>query len=65
MSDSAFKSAPYPAYTVEQLQACIDAGKGNPVMVAEIARRAAVKAGDVSQMTAGERLHRARQVVAS
>ena len=59
--DIAFKTAPYPAYTTAHLQAEIAAGRGNPVMIAEVARREAVKAGDVSQMTAGERLRAARR----
>jgi len=59
--DVAFKSAPYPAYTTAHLEAEIAAGRGNPKMVAEVARRHAVKAGDVSQMTAGERLRAARK----
>lgn len=59
--DAAFKSAPYPAYTTAQLQAAVESGNGNDVMVQEIARRAAVAAGDVSRMTQAERLRSARQ----
>jgi hypothetical protein len=60
MSDSAFKTAPYPSYTTNQLKGFIADGKGNDVMRAEIERRAAVAAGDYSQATAGERLRRVR-----
>lgn len=55
--DSAFATAPYPAYTTNELHAFVAAGRGNPVMLAEIARRAARDAGDTSVMTPGERLH--------
>lgn len=56
MSDSAFKSAPYASYMTAQLVAFIDQGRGNDVMIAEIARRERRDAGDRSVMTAGERL---------
>jgi hypothetical protein len=58
--DSAFATAPYPGYTTTQLQAAIAAGRGTPAMVAEIERRARRDAGDVSVMTAGERLRHIR-----
>ncbi len=54
--DAAFIPAAYPAYTTAQLQAAIEAGRGTDAMVSEIARRAARDAGDVSVMTAAERL---------
>ena len=38
MSDSAFETAPYPSYTTAQLVAFVEAGRGNPVMLAEIDR---------------------------
>ena len=60
--DSAFATAPYPAYTTNELHAFVAAGRGNPVMLAEIARRAARDAGDTSVMTPGERLRRARGI---
>lgn len=68
MSDAAFKTAKYPGYTTEQLkvavaaydpEAALDTARGPQIiaeMKAEIKRRAAVAAGDVSQMTDGERL---------
>lgn len=57
---STFNTAPYPAYTTAQLQAAVDAGRGNEKMVGEIARRAKVAAGDLSVATPGERLRRIR-----
>jgi hypothetical protein len=69
MADSAFKPAPFPAFTTAALKARIAGTDGNPLplaaetaekMVAEIARREAVAAGDVSQMTPAERLRRVR-----
>jgi hypothetical protein len=65
MSDAAFQTAPYPGYTTTQLNAAIAAGRGNPIMLAEVARRAAVAAGDVSVTTPGERLHAARATKAT
>lgn len=62
---SAFNTAPYTAYTTTQLNGFVDAGRGNDVMVAEIARRAKRDAGDVSVMTPGERLRRARAASAA
>ena len=56
MSDAAFKTAKYPAYTTAQLQAFIAKGEGNPTMEAEVARRVLVAAGVTSVMTDGERL---------
>lgn len=58
MSDAAFKTAKYPAYTTAQLQAFVTEGKGNEAMEAEIARRVLVEAGVWSVMTPGERLRR-------
>jgi hypothetical protein len=54
--DAAFKTAAYPAYTTAELQATIAAGRGNPSMEAEVARRILVEAGVTSAMTDGERL---------
>ena len=58
---SSFNETPYPAYTLVQLKAFVVAGQGNEAMVNEIARREAVAAGDVSQMSVSERL-RAKRV---
>lgn len=60
--DSAFKTAPYPAYTIPELQAFIAEGRPNAdVMAAEIVRRQKVEAGDVSVMMPGERLRFAKK----
>jgi hypothetical protein len=61
MSDAAFKSAPYSAYTTMQLnQFIVNPQQLNAETVdkmqAEVDRRAKVKAGDKSVMTDGERL---------
>lgn len=65
MSDSAFTSAPYAAYTTEQLEQSISIAKADGFyesdntfakMEAEVTRRGKVAQGDVSVMTAGERL---------
>lgn len=58
--DSAFKSSPYPGYTVGELRAAVEAGRSTPTMIKEIARRDAVAAGDMSQATSGERLRAAQ-----
>lgn len=63
MSDAAFKTAPFPAYTTAQLT---EWAPSRPEgvrrqMEAEIARRAKVAAGDWSVMTAGERLRHVRE----
>ncbi len=61
MSDAAFKTAAYPAYTTAELKAAIAGGSANSEkMVAEINRRAKRDAGDVSVMTDGERLRHVR-----
>ena len=60
MSDAAFKTAPYAAYTTDHLIAAIANGNGTEKMVAEVARRAKRDAGDVSVMMPGERLRYAR-----
>lgn len=62
MSDAAFKTAAYPGYTTEQLR---EWAPSRPEgirrqMENEIERRAKRDAGDVSVMTDGERLRRAR-----
>ncbi len=70
MSDAAFKSAPYPGLTLEQLRAAAakhdDANTAQSAqtfrkMSAEIERRERVAAGDRSVMTDGERLRHSRQ----
>lgn len=63
--DNAFPTAPYPGHTTAQLEAAIAAGRGNPVMAAEIERRARRDAGDVSVMTPGERLRHVQLVKAN
>lgn len=60
MADAAFKTAPYAAYTTDQLRAVIANGNGTEKMVAEIERRAKRDAGDVSVMMPAERLRYAR-----
>jgi hypothetical protein len=63
MSDAAFATAAYPAYTTAQLEAAMERGVDdvtNAKMVAEIARRAKRDAGDRSVMTPGERLRALR-----
>lgn len=69
MSDAAFKTAAFPAYTTAALKDRLAGTDGNPLplaeetaakMRAEIARREKVAAGDVSVMSAGERLRHSR-----
>lgn len=60
MSDAAFKTGKYPAYTTPQLMVAIKSGQGNDAMVAEVERRQKVAAGDWSVMTDGERLRYAQ-----
>jgi hypothetical protein len=65
MSDCAFKTAAFPAYTTKELERSV---KENPLLTdaqrnkmrAELERRMAVAAGDVSVMTDGERLRFAK-----
>jgi hypothetical protein len=60
MADSAFKTAPFAAYTTAELTAAAARDGANYVaaakMLAEIARRAQRDAGDVSVMYPAERL---------
>lgn len=65
MSDAAFKTAAYPAYTTAELDLMLLKHEERRVILpakikaditAEIARRAKRDAGDVSVMTDGERL---------
>lgn len=66
MSDAAFKTASYPAYTTDQLRAmlanteCVRHQIYRDAVAIEIARREKRDAGDVSVMTPGERLRLAR-----
>lgn len=63
MSDAAFKTGAYPAYTIDELKAFVAEGREPSIaaaMTAEIARRDRVAAGDVSAMTPGERLRHSR-----
>lgn len=55
-----FNTAPYAAYTTKHLEVAIAEGRGNETMISEVARRAAVAAGDLSVATPGERLRAAR-----
>lgn len=63
MSDSAFKTAAYPGFTTKQLEemyaeksSIVGFGEVAEKIQAELDRRYAAKAGDVSVMTPGERL---------
>lgn len=64
MSDAAFKTAPYAAYTTDHLRAVVDhIGADSATrdkMAREIARRAEVAAGDMTNATPGERLRALR-----
>ena len=61
--DTAFPTAPYAGYTTKQLELFIAQGRGSEKMQAEIERRAARDAGDVSVMTPGERLRYFRKAI--
>ena len=55
--DSGFKTAPYSGYTTDQLRQMVSKPSAKARdMWAEIGRREAVAAGDMSCATAGERL---------
>jgi sporulation-control protein spo0M len=55
--DSAFKAAPYSGYTTDELRQMVSRPSAKArEMWAEIDRRERVAAGDVSVMTAAERL---------
>jgi hypothetical protein len=55
--DSAFKTAPYSGYTTDQLRQMVSKPSAKArEMWAEIERREAVAAGDMTRATAGERL---------
>jgi hypothetical protein len=57
MADSAFKSAPFASYTTGELRERIARGSDKSAqMLAELARRDRVSAGDRSVMYPGERL---------
>lgn len=57
MSDSAFKSAPFPGLSTAELRLAVSRGSSKAVEIqAEIDRREKAAAGDTSVMTAGERL---------
>ena len=49
-------NAAFPGYTLAELRKMVAEGSTNPKMIAEIARREAVAAGDLSRATPGERL---------
>lgn len=58
--DNAFKGRAFPGFTTAQLVAKIEAGSTDDRIIAEVSRRKAVAAGDVSKMTDGERLRFAK-----
>lgn len=60
MSDSAFANHPYPSYTTLDLIASIRKTPSNAVMANEIIRRNFRAMGDMSIMSAGERLRHIR-----
>lgn len=64
MADSAFKTAPFAAYTTKELTAAVERVETSEDacrrMVAEMARRAKRDAGDVSVMYPAERLRYAK-----
>lgn len=55
-----FNTAAFPAYTLAELERIVDGNGGTDAMVAEIERRRAVAAGDMTRATPGERLRAAR-----
>ena len=54
--DAALTPRPFAGYTLKELEAYIASGRGTEVMIAEVARRKAVAAGDLSVATSAERL---------
>jgi hypothetical protein len=64
MADSAFKTAPFAAYTSAQLREAVERGENSAdaraKMIMEIARRVQRDAGDVSVMYPAERLRFAK-----
>ena len=56
MSDAALASRPFPGYTTAQLKVIVAIGGAEAAVVAEIARREQVAAGDMSVATPAERL---------
>jgi hypothetical protein len=70
MSDSAFKTGAYPAYTTAELRRWIvdgvDTDEALQRISTEVDRRERAEAGDVSAMTDGERLrYRRNQMIAA
>lgn len=61
MSDSAFATAAYPGYSSQDLLRFIAEGRSDPRIIAELVRRERVAEGDVSVMTAAERLRRIKK----
>lgn len=70
MSDAAFATAKFPAYSTADLSRWLaNHSEGKSMLAAnqyhdvcaELTRRGKVAAGDVSQMTPGERLRRVRE----
>lgn len=58
--DAAF-NRPFPGYTLDQLRHAAAAGNATDAMIAEVARREAVAAGDVAKMLPHERLRASRK----
>lgn len=58
--DSAFKTAPYPGYTTQELRDMLRTRPCCAPIMDEIHRREKVAAGDMSVATPGERLRAAK-----
>lgn len=56
------KARPFPAYTLTDLEAFVTDGTATPAIVAEIARRKAVLAGDIGVMFPNERRAYGRKI---
>lgn len=54
--DNALQTGRFPGYTLTQLKCAVAVGRGSPEMNAEIERREAIKAGDLSRRSPSERL---------
>lgn len=58
--DNAFSGRAFPGFTTAELIAKVEAGCADARIIAEIERRKAVAAGDISKMSPGERLRFAK-----
>lgn len=58
--DNAIRTGLYPGYSIDELRAIVKRGDAPENMIREIARREAVAAGDVSQMSQSEKLRQFR-----